>query len=385
MRAPTVLVVGAGIAGATLAYCLPRNGFDVTVIERAQEQRSSGGPVDVRGRALGVVERMGVLPRLRDAATLATGLVLVDGRGEAIGRIPVQVSADAVEIPRGDLAAILLDAGRDDVELVYGDSVVSLADDGHGVDVTFEHAGQRRFDLVIGADGLHSGVRALTFGPESRFVEHLGMYIATVTLDGPADDQRNVVMRSTPGRAVAVHPVTGRGAVAFIFREPSVPGLDRRDAAAHKRLVSAAYSGIGWRVPELLERVRVAEDLYFDSVSRVRLDNWSRGRVGLVGDAASCATVFGGGSGMAITGAATLAEALGGLSADPAAALRRYEQRQRKLIGWRRHTVGAVSHLLVPATRGGLAARNAGFRVWPAIDAARRAAGRPPGGRNGSA
>ncbi len=153
MRAPTVLVVGSGIAGATLAYWLTRNGFDVTVIERVQERRSSGGPVDVRGRALGVVERMGVLPRLRDAATLATGLVLVDDRGNAIGRIPVQVSADAVEIPRGDLAAVLLDAGRDDVEFVYGDSVVSLADDGPGVDVTFEHAGQRRFDLVIGADG----------------------------------------------------------------------------------------------------------------------------------------------------------------------------------------------------------------------------------------
>lgn len=218
---------------------------------------------------------MGVLSRLREAATLATGLILVDRRGRRIGRIPTQISADAVEIPRNDLAAILTDAGRDDVEFLYGDSVVALADDGQGVDVTFETAAPRRFDLVVGADGLHSRVRRMTFGPESQFVQHLGMYVATVTLDGHAEDQENVLMHSTPGRAVAVHPATGRGIVAFIFRHAPVPGLDRHDTEHQKQLVSAAYEGIEWRVPELLGSLRGADDLYFDSVSRVR---WTRGR-----------------------------------------------------------------------------------------------------------
>jgi len=373
----TVLVVGAGIAGSTLAYWLSRHGFDTTVVERAEGERSSGSPVDVRGPAVRVAERMGLLPSLREAATLATGIVLVDNRGRRIGRVPTQTNAEAVEIPRSDLAAILADASRDDVEFIYGDSVVTIAESGQGVDVTFERAAPRRFDLVVGADGLHSRVRWLTFGPESQFVEHLGMYVATVPLDGSAEDQKNVVMHSTPGRAVAVHPATGRGIVAFIFRYALRPALYHRDSDRQKQLMSAAYAGVGWQVPELLERVRGADDLYFDSVSRVRLDTWSRGRIGLVGDAASCATLLGDGSSMAIAGAATLAEALAAQPAEPTTALHRYEQSQRKLIGSRQRRISVASHLLVPATRAGLAARNTGFRIWPAIAAAGRVVGRP--------
>ncbi len=186
MGAQSVLVVGAGVAGSTLAYWLARYGMSTTVVERGQGQRSSGNPVDVRGPALAVVEQMNLLPRLRQAATLATTLSVVDGRGRRIGSIPTQARASDMEIPRSDLAAILARAGHDHAEFVYDDSVVALNDDGRGVDVTFERSAPRRFDLVAGADGLH--VRRLLFGPEAQFVEHLGMYIATTTLDEPAAD-----------------------------------------------------------------------------------------------------------------------------------------------------------------------------------------------------
>lgn len=372
MDVRTVLVVGAGVAGSTLAFWLARHGFETTVVERADGARSSGSPVDVRGPALGVVDRMGLLPALREAATLATGIVVVDGRGRRFGPVPIQVDSDAVEIPRSDLATILAAACRDDAEFIYGDTIVALADDGGGVDVRFESAAPRRFDLVVGADGLHSRVRRLTFGPESQFVEHLGMYVATVALDRPADDPHTVVMHNAPGRAVAIHPVAGRGGVAFIFRHAAVPDLDRWDISRHKQMVGAAYAGMGWRVPELLGWVEDAEDLYFDSISRVRLDTWSCGRVGLVGDAASCVTLFGDGLSTAIAGAATLAAALNSRPADPVSALRHYERAQRKVVGPRQRGVAVASHLLVPATAAGITVRNTAFRAWPAIDASRR-------------
>jgi len=167
MRIRRVLVVGAGIAGSTLAYWLARHGIETTVVERSTGQCSSGSPVDVRGPALAVVEQMNLLAPLREASTLATNLAVVNGRGRRIGWIPTQTSADGLEIPRSDLAAILAGAVSGNAEFLYDDTVAALDDDGHGVDVTFERAAGRRFDLVVGADGLHSRVRRLMFGPES--------------------------------------------------------------------------------------------------------------------------------------------------------------------------------------------------------------------------
>jgi 2-polyprenyl-6-methoxyphenol hydroxylase-like FAD-dependent oxidoreductase len=376
MSVRSALVVGAGIAGSTLAYWLTRHGIETTVVERAEGQRSSGSPVDVRGPALAVVEQMNLLAPLRAAATLATNLTVVDSQGRRIGWIPTQTGADGLEIPRSDLAAILASAGRDHAEFLYDDTVLTLRDDGHGVDVTFQRAAPRRFDLVVGADGLHSRVRRLTFGPESQFTTHLGMYIATTTLEETTADPYTVLMHNRPGRAAAVHPARGRTSAAFIFRHRSRQNISDRDPERHKQLISAAYAGMGWRVPELLEQVRNSNDLYFDSVSRVRLDTWSHGRIVLVGDAADCISLFGEGSSMAITGAATLAQALVSEPADPLTALGRYEHSHRKRLLRRQWGVAITSHLLVPATRPGITARNTAFRLWPIIAVARRASRR---------
>ncbi|MDN5914354.1 MAG: FAD-dependent oxidoreductase [Pseudonocardia sp.] len=350
-----VLIVGAGIAGSTLAYWLARDGAEVTVVERAGGERSSGSPVDVRGPATAVVERMGLHAQIQQAATRATGLAIVDPSGRRVGRIPIQ-PGEGVELPRADLARILADAARDVAEFVYGDTVTTLDDGGAGVDVTFEHATPRRFDLVVGADGVHSRVRRLAFGPENAFVRHLGMYVATVALDGPALDERTVLMHNAPGRAIAVHPTTGRELAAFIFRARHTSHADP------VTLLDDAYRGMGWRVPELLDRARTADDLWFDTVSRVRLPRWSRGRTVLVGDAASCVSLLGEGSSLAIAGAATLAGALATGPVDTA--LRTYEHTHRRLTMPKQHGVGPLSHLLVPATEGGIALRNLAVRCW---------------------
>lgn len=366
-----VLVVGAGVAGSTLAYWLGRYGIETTVVEKAAGQRSSGSPVDVRGPALPVVEHMHLLASLREVATLAESLTVVDGRGRRIGSIPTQARADAVEIPRSALAGILISAASAHAEFLYDDSVVSLHDDGHGVDVSFERGAFRRFDLVVGADGLHSRVRRLTFGPESQFLTHLGLSIATTTLKAHTAD-RTVFMHNAPGRAVAIHPAAGREMAAFIFRPPARPSIHEQYVGHAKQLVIDTYSGMEWRVPELLDRVRDSEDLYFDSVSRVHLDSWSRGRVVLLGDAASCVSLLGEGSSMAIAGAATLAHELGAQPGEPATALSQYEHAHRKRVMRRQRGVAIASHFLVPASRTGTTMRNIPFRLWPILAAARR-------------
>jgi 2-polyprenyl-6-methoxyphenol hydroxylase-like FAD-dependent oxidoreductase len=310
---------------------------------------------------------------LRDASTLTSSLTVVDGRGRRVGWFPNQARADAVEVPRSDLAALLGRAASAHADFVYDDSVLTMHDDGQGVDVTFERAAPRRFDLVVGADGLHSRVRRLTLGPESQFLTHLGLCIATTPLGQAPAERHTVLMHNAPGRAVAIHPAAGDEIAAFIFRRPTRPSASEHGTSHDKQLVIDAYTGMGWRVPELLDRVRDSEDLYFDSVSRVRLDSWSSGRTVLVGDAASCVSLLGDGSSMAIAGAAALAHELGARPGEPVAALRRYEDAHRRGLARRQRGVAITSHLLVPATRAGIAARNLPVRLWPVVAAARRA------------
>ncbi|WP_433348785.1 FAD-dependent monooxygenase [Microtetraspora malaysiensis] len=375
MTERTVLISGAGVGGPTAAYWLARHGFRVTVVERGGTPRSSGNPVDVRGPAVRVAERMGVLPRLRAAATGTTGLTFVDAAGRQVGRMDMRSfqQPDEVELPRGDLASILYEASRDHVEFLFDDSIATLDQDEHGVEVTFDRAGPRRFDLVIGADGLHSMTRRLTFGAESGFVHHMGLYVATMPLGGRSGPGRDILMHNIPGRAVAVSS-TPSGAF-FLYRSPAEPGFDHRDIEQHKRLLTRAYADVSWRAPELLERVRAADDLYFDSVSQVRLPRWWNGRVVLLGDAASCVSLFGDGSTMAMAGAFTLAEELAAGPDDPEAAFRRYDAAHRPLVDSKQGNIRQVSALMVPATRGGILARNLATRLWPAVAAVARLKG----------
>jgi 2-polyprenyl-6-methoxyphenol hydroxylase-like FAD-dependent oxidoreductase len=364
MKQRAVLISGAGVAGPTLAYWLARSGFRPTVVERSGGQRSSGNPVDVRGEAMDVAGRMGVLPRLREAATSVSGMAFVNASGRRVGRIAVgKPDGTELEVPRADLAAVMYDAAREQAEFLFGDSITALRQDASGVDVTFAKGAPRRFDLVVGADGLHSGVRRLVFGPSSGYVRHLGMYVATLQLGYPAADPSAVLMYNLPGRSVSVHPVNGDAMAAFIFRSPAIPDLDNRDTAACKQMVLDAYRGGGWELPRLLDRVTAADDLYFDSVSRVRLPAWSRGRVALLGDAASCMSLFGNGSSLAISGAAALSRALDATPDDHATAFRAYEAEHRLRVRPTQRGRLVAGALLVPATRAGITARDLAVRV----------------------
>jgi 2-polyprenyl-6-methoxyphenol hydroxylase-like FAD-dependent oxidoreductase len=365
----TVLISGAGIAGPTLAYWLARAGWRPTVVERANGQRSSGSPVDVRGPALPVAEAMGVIDDLRAAATHATGIRFVDRSGRLSRRMSGPAGRSTagtpkIEVPRADLARILCAAVGDDAEFVYDDTVTRLDQDPGGVDVGFQHGPDRRFDLVVGADGLHSTTRRLAFGSDRDFVRHLGVFVATTPLGEPPEYPHDVLLHNTPGRLVAMHPVRGEAGVAFIFRHRTVADFDHRDLAQHRRILAEAYAGEhGWRVPELLTRALRVDDLYFDAVSRVALPTWSTGRVVLLGDAAASVSLFGDGSSLAIAGARTLAAALA--EADHVTAFRRYEaEHRRRTDAWGRGA-GLVAAMLIPKSRAGILVRNAAARLLP--------------------
>jgi 2-polyprenyl-6-methoxyphenol hydroxylase-like FAD-dependent oxidoreductase len=376
-----ILVSGAGIAGCTLAWWLGRGGHQVTVVERSAGQRSSGAPIDVEGPALGVVEQMGIRPRLRESATHVDGMTFIGANGRPAVRVDTTALRRSsgrgdIELPRGDLAAILEEASRAHALFVSGDHVTGIRQDSAGVDVSFERRQAERFELVIGADGLHSGVRRLAFGPESRFVEHQGLYVATLPLpDG--EEGRDVVMFNAPGRSLTIHPSRGRAMAAFIFWAPQGE-FDPRDDAQHRRLLEQTYASDGWRVPELLQAMRATRELYFDSVSRVRLPSWSNGRVVLAGDAASCVSLFGGGSSLAIAGAHCLAGALAESPADLVGALERYEQRQRRLAEPRTKGMSRVALLLVPRSQLTITARNALLHLWPLVAAVNHLTHRSP-------
>ena len=360
-----VLISGAGIAGSTLAYWLARHGLHPTVVERAQGMRSSGNPVDVRGPAVPVAEAMGIMPLLRKAATATTAMSLLGASGRQVARVRTPAAKGRrteVEVPRSDLASILYEAARPDAEFLFDDTITALRPDGDGIEVAFDRAAPRRFDLVVGADGLHSTVRGIAFGPERDYLHHLGLYVATLPLGRPADRPDEVVLFNTPGRLASIHPARGEALAAFIFRAPAIPDLDYRDIARHRQIVLDAYAGAGWEVPRLLDALREADEFYFDAVSAVKLPSWSRGRITLVGDAASCVSLLGDGSSLAIAGAHTLAEALATTS-DTADALRAYEHRHRKLVAPKQRNVGIAAATLVPKTRLGVSARNLAARV----------------------
>ena len=364
-----MLICGAGIAGPTLAYWLGRRGFRPTVVERARGLRSSGNPVDIHGAATGIARQMGILPQLKEAATQAPGLTFVTPSGHRVGPLRLgRPRGEDVEIPRADLAEILCEAARDNTEFLFGDSVTDLQADRTGVEVSFEHAAPRRFDLVVGADGLHSTVRARAFGPEAGFVHPLGLYIATLPLGRPAADPTAVVMYNQPGLSLTIHPFRGTAGAGLIFRGPKHPGPTYRKPEDQRALILEAYSRYRWPVPELPDlrgQVTGAEDLYFDAISRVQLPHWAQGRVALLGDAASCVSLFGDGSSLAMIGAKTLADALAATPGDPALALRRYESRHRKAVAGRQRGYRLAAALLVPASRTGLRARNLAVRLLP--------------------
>jgi 2-polyprenyl-6-methoxyphenol hydroxylase-like FAD-dependent oxidoreductase len=346
----TVLISGAGVAGSALAYWLRREGFAVTVVERAPEPRPGGQAVDVRGVALQVMERMGLGERMRAVRTRMRGMSMLDGEGNEMFRSEERtfssgrLDSDDVELLREDLTAMLHEAsdgtagepsgGR--VDYVFGDAISMLRQDERGVFVEFESGESGTFDLVIGADGTHSVVRRLAFGPEERFSRHLGQYLAVFPAANFLDlDNWQVWFTDHGAKAGGVaYPVRDNTELRVTLGFMAEPlEYDYRDIEQQKRMMTERLGSVGWEVPKLLDAMAESANFYFDAMMQIHMDHWSSGRVALVGDAGYCASPLSGqGTSLALVGGYVLAQELGRAGADHEAAFAAYERRMRPFV-----------------------------------------------------
>jgi 2-polyprenyl-6-methoxyphenol hydroxylase-like FAD-dependent oxidoreductase len=362
--AKSVLISGAGIAGPTLAFWLKAAGFSPTLIERAPALRGGGYVIDFWGLGYDIAERMGLEANIQRTGYRVRELRVVNDRGRRVAGFGTGVFTSLtggryVTLARSGLSRLIFDRAGNDSETLFDEEIVALDERDDHVAVRLQRGGERRFDLVIGADGLHSAVRRLAFGPQQQFEKHLGYVVAAFEAEGYRHRDEDIyVMYCAPGRMVGrVTLRENRTLFLFVFAQEL--GNQLPDLAAQKALLHAHYDDGGWECPQILAALDRIGELYFDRVSQIRMPRWSKGRVALVGDAAYCVSLLAGqGSALAMVGAYVLAGELAKAQGDHASAFRNYENILRANIDGKQKGAERFATAFAPKTRWGLWFRN---------------------------
>jgi 2-polyprenyl-6-methoxyphenol hydroxylase-like FAD-dependent oxidoreductase len=368
-----IVINGAGIAGPTLAYWLREAGQDVVLIEESPQLRGGGYVVDFWGVGYDIAEKMGLLPRIREQGYQVREVRFVDGHGRRTGGFPADVfgrmtNGRFASIRRSDLAAALYGALDGRVETIFGDSIASIEEEGDHVRVGFDHAAPRTVDLVIGADGLHSRVRRLAFGPRARFEVALGYHVAAFELQGYRPrDELVYVSHAVPGRQISRFSMRDdRTLFLFVFRDEYLTAEPPSSAPARKSALNRAFADVGWESPQILGAMQSVGEVYFDRVSQIRMDRWTKGRTALIGDAAACVSLLAGeGTGLGMAEAYVLAAELrrcGG--GNHAAAFARYQERMQPFIRGKQDAAARFASSFVPKSALGIGFRNLVTRLF---------------------
>ena len=381
-----VLISGAGIAGPTLAYWLLQYGLKPTLVEAAPRLRTGGYIIDFWGAGFDVADRMGLLPEINRQGYVVREVKVVSRHGKRVAGFPADAFSRMtqgrfVSLPRGDLAAAIFGTIQGKVETIFGDSVNGIEETDRGVNVTFQRGGAREFDLVVGADGLHSRVRELVFGPESRFERYLGYKAAGFEVKGyrPRDELVYVMYTEVGQQVVRFAMRDDRTMFLFTFQDDDIGGADTVEA--QKALLRKRFGASGWECPQILDALDTADDLYFDRVSQVRMDAeqglWTRGRVTLVGDAACCVSLLAGqGSALAMVAAYILGGELHRAKGDFAQAFGRYQQRFGPFVFKKQKAALRFAGTFAPKSKFTLFLRNQIFNLMAVPWVANLAVGR---------
>jgi 2-polyprenyl-6-methoxyphenol hydroxylase-like FAD-dependent oxidoreductase len=361
-----VAIVGAGIAGPTLAYWLRRYGHEPTLIEQAPRLRTGGYIVDFWGSGYSVAERMGLIDELHAIGYTVQELRLVDQNSRKVGGFSTGVfrrnlDGRFVTVARGDLASIIHRSIDNQVEILFGESVSAVTQHDSGVRVTLKNGQSRRFDLLIGAGGIHSPVRDLVFGTETRFETDLGYRVAAFEAEGYLPrDELVYLAYSTPGRMIARFAMRGEKTLfLFVFTTEHMRGSEPQNAAQAKTMLRQVFGDAGWECPEILHTLEGASDVYFDRASQIVMHRWSQERVALIGDAAAAVSLLAGeGAGLAMVEAYVLAGELSCPRTDHSEAFRRYENRLRPIVAARQRSARGFASMFAPQTSVGLWTRN---------------------------
>lgn len=367
----SVLISGASIAGLTMAYWMKRYGYQVTVVEIGPAPRMGGSPIDVRGDSLDTARRMGVLDAIKAAKLQTMGLEFMNANGEVEGTMQVEEigairPGDDTEIRRDDLVKILYENAKDGIAYRFNNRIVALTQREDDVSVTFKDGTVERYNFVIGADGIHSGVRKLVFGPEEQFSHFLNFYFSVFPVDIRLGKKNYGQMYTTPTNLAVVYYYNEDCADGFLtFRTSEKLVYDRRDTDAQKQLVMEAFQGLkglGWKVPQLIDELKKADPFYFDQGCQIKMPTWTRGRVALIGDAGYApAFPTGMGSTLAIQGATVLADAMAEKDTHEVA-FQTYNETFRPTVEALQATVYEGLSFLLPETQEAINARNRGTR-----------------------
>jgi 2-polyprenyl-6-methoxyphenol hydroxylase-like FAD-dependent oxidoreductase len=369
-KAKTVLISGIGIAGPTLAFWLRVAGFSTTLVERSPALRTGGYVIDFWGLGYDIAERMGLARDINDIGYYVREMRIIDDRGKRVTGFGTKVFGELtggryVTLGRSDLSRLLFKKVKGTTEVIFNNEIVGLEEQADCVQVHFKRAGERRFDLVIGADGLHSDVRRLTFGPQQHFEKQLGYLVAAFEVRGYRPRNEDVyLMYGQPGRMVGRFTLhDDRTLFLFVFGADN--GLLPATLDLQKAMLRERYGDVKWECPRILNELDRAHELYFDRVSQIRMESWSRGRVALAGDAAFCLSLVAGqGSALAMISAYVLAGELANADGRYEQAFGKYEAFLRAYINTKQRGAERFAAVFAPKTQWGLCFRNQVIRAF---------------------
>ncbi|MGO9235188.1 MAG: FAD-binding domain [Methylocella sp.] len=382
MNNKTILISGAGIAGPTLAFWLKAAGFEPTLIERAPALRTGGYVIDFWGLGYDIAERMGLARDINRIGYHVREMRIVDDRGKRVTGFGTKVFGELtdgryVTLGRSNLSRLLFEKVKGTTEVIFDNEIVGLQERADCVQVQLKHAGERRFDLVIGADGLHSDVRRFAFGPQHQFEKQLGYVVAVFEVRGYRPRDEDVyVMYGRPGWMLGRFTLhDDRTLFLFVFATDNsfLPAtLDLQ-----KAMLREIYGDGKWECPHILDEVDHTHELYFDRVSQIRMESWSRGRVALAGDAAFCVSLVAGqGSALAMISAYVLAGELATAGGRYEEAFGQYEAFLRAYINTKQQGAERFAAIFAPKTQWGLCLRNQVIRAFAVPGLAKLTVGR---------
>ncbi|MFF8577260.1 FAD-dependent oxidoreductase [Streptomyces albidoflavus] len=361
------VIVGAGISGLATALSLHRAGWETLIVERAPARRTDGYFVRFFGPGYAAADRMGVLDALPQRTLPGSRMYETEPSGRLTDGLGFPGNADGTPLRmllRSDLERVLYDAVHELVEIRYGTGPAAVTQDRHKVTVTMTDGTVESADLLIGADGIHSTVRSLVFGPEDLYRRDFDHAVAACVVDGtlPGVRDGDAVVATAPGRSAWINTYIDHPPVAFLlYRTPWPAAETRKEPAKALRKVFGDFRGD--IVPALLSSMDRSASVLFDQVSQIHVNRWSQGRVVLLGDSAWCMTLYSGqGSGMGIAGAEALGRHLGESGSIPAA-LGAWEQELRPLTARYQKQARRMQHFFMPVNRAGYHVRRTAIRA----------------------